>query len=93
MREKWRSMIWAARGGAAGSSAAVNQAIRIRHALPGNAPVPVTMSVGIAGLDPFEPTAEALLLAADASLYDIKRNGRDGIGLQEAHVPVTRRVG
>lgn len=74
-------------------SAAVNQAIRIRHALPGNAPVPVTMSVGIAGLDPFEPTAEALLLAADASLYDIKRNGRDGIGLQEAHVPVTRRVG
>jgi len=74
-------------------AAAVNQAVRIRHSLPGNAPVPVTLSVGIAGLDPLEPTAEALLGAADASLYEIKRNGRDGIGLHAADVPVARRVG
>jgi two-component system, cell cycle response regulator len=74
-------------------AAAVNQAIRLRHALPGSAPVPVTLSVGIAGLDRNEPTAEGLLRAADSSLYEIKRSGRDGIGLQETERPVARRVG
>ena len=74
-------------------AAAVNQAVRLRHALPAGAPVPVTISVGIAGLDRGEPTAEALLRTADASLYEIKRSGRDGIGLREAERPVARRVG
>jgi len=74
-------------------TAAVNQAIRLRHALPGSAPVPVTLSVGIAGLDRNEPTAEALLRAADASLYEIKRSGRDGVGLLERDGPTARRVG
>ncbi|HUO48395.1 MAG TPA: GGDEF domain-containing protein [Acidimicrobiales bacterium] len=74
-------------------AAAVNQAVRLRHALPGDAPVPVTLSVGIAGLDRNEPTAEALLRTADASLYEIKRSGRDGIGLVETERPVARRVG
>jgi diguanylate cyclase (GGDEF)-like protein len=74
-------------------TAAVNQAIRLRHALPGDAPVPVTLSVGIAGLDRNDPSAETLMRTADASLYEIKRSGRDGIGLVEPERHVARRVG
>jgi PleD family two-component response regulator len=49
--------------------------------------------VGIAGLDRNEPTAETLLRTADASLYEIKRSGRDGVGLVEPERHVARRVG
>jgi len=72
---------------------ALHQAVRVRRALPGDAPTPVTLSIGIAGLDDDEPTVQALLRAADAGLYEVKRSGRDGVGVQEKQRSVIRRVG
>jgi two-component system cell cycle response regulator len=41
--------------------------------------MPLTVSVGVACTDGAEATPEALLQAADAALYDAKRNGRNRV--------------
>jgi diguanylate cyclase (GGDEF)-like protein len=47
---------------------------------------PLTISVGVAITESFEPV-DALFARADAALYEVKRNGRDGAGLAEPAVP------
>ena len=75
-------------------AAAVNQAVRLRHALPGSAPVPVTLSVGIAGLDRNEPAAEVppARRRTPASTRS-SAAAATGSACSEAERPVARRVG
>lgn len=47
----------------------------------------VTMSMGIASLDPDEPTAMRLFRDADAALYDAKSSGRGEIAVRGATPP------
>jgi diguanylate cyclase (GGDEF)-like protein len=54
------------------------QARRIREQLDLQASV-VELSLGVAGLDPAEPTAQRLMRDADRALYHVKRTGRHGI--------------
>jgi diguanylate cyclase (GGDEF)-like protein len=63
--------------------AAVEVAARIRRDLPGAVEVPVTLSIGIGGLDLSKPTAESLRDNADFALYQVKRAGRDSVAVQE----------
>jgi diguanylate cyclase (GGDEF)-like protein len=65
-------------------SGAVEVAERIRQDLPAAAEVPVTLSIGVGGLDRSAPTAEHLLDDADFALYQVKRGGRDAIA---THTP------
>jgi diguanylate cyclase (GGDEF)-like protein len=64
---------------------AVRVADRIRGALENRLvftsegePIPVTASFGVAGF-PEATTAQALLAAADAALYEAKRSGKNGV--------------
>jgi len=57
---------------------AETQARRIRETLDIQASV-VALSLGVAGLDPSEPTAQRLTRDADRALYHVKRTGRHGI--------------
>jgi diguanylate cyclase (GGDEF)-like protein len=45
----------------------------------GGAEIPVTVSVGVAALDPSDETPEALLARADERLYEAKRAGRNRV--------------
>lgn len=65
-----------------GVLAAVGVAERIRRELPA-LEVPVTLSIGIGGLDLSKPTGESLRDNADFALYQVKRAGRDSIATQE----------
>ncbi|MGD0314207.1 MAG: GGDEF domain-containing protein [Acidimicrobiales bacterium] len=58
---------------------AVRVAERIRRELPAAVEVPVTLSIGVGGLDPSMPSVEHLLDGADFALYQVKRAGRDAI--------------
>ena len=60
---------------------AVGVAERIRNDLPAAVEVPVTLSIGVGGLDRSIPTSEHLLDAGDFALYQVKRAGRDGIAI------------
>ena len=60
---------------------AVVVAERIRSDLPAAVEVPVTVSIGIGGLDPSMPTAEHLLDHADFALYQVKGAGRDAVAI------------
>jgi diguanylate cyclase (GGDEF)-like protein len=60
---------------------AVEVAERIRRDLPAAVQVPVTLSIGVGGLDRSTPTAEHLLDDADFALYQVKRAGRDAIAI------------
>jgi len=60
---------------------AVEVAERIRRDLPAAVQVPVTLSIGVGGLDRSRPTAEHLLDDADFALYQVKRAGRDAIAI------------
>jgi diguanylate cyclase (GGDEF)-like protein len=60
---------------------AVEVAERIRRELPAAVEVPVTLSIGVGGLDRSTPTAEHLLDDADFALYQVKRAGRDAIAI------------
>jgi len=60
---------------------AVEVAERIRHDLPAAVEVPVTLSIGVGGLDRSMPTFEHLLDDADFALYQVKRAGRDAIAI------------
>jgi diguanylate cyclase (GGDEF)-like protein len=63
-------------------SAAVGVANRIRQGLTGAVDVPVTLSIGVAGLDTSKPTVEQMLDDADFALYKVKRSGRDAIAVR-----------
>src|SRR5664280_2093312 len=60
---------------------AVKVAERIRHDLPAAVEVPVTLSIGVGGLDRSMPTSEHLFDDADFALYQVKRAGRDAIAI------------
>ena len=53
-----------------------------------NEPTPLTVSIGIACMVSADASVEILLHAADAALYDAKRNGRNRVEMARA-VPVT----
>jgi diguanylate cyclase (GGDEF)-like protein len=57
---------------------AETQARRIARRLDAGASL-VALSIGVAGLDPAEPSAERLIRNADRALYHVKRTGRHGI--------------
>jgi diguanylate cyclase (GGDEF)-like protein len=60
---------------------AVRVAERIQLDLPAAVEVPVTLSIGVGGLDRSEPTVEHLMDDADFALYQVKRSGRDAIAI------------
>jgi PleD family two-component response regulator len=49
--------------------------------------VPVTLSIGVSGLDRSMPTVERLFDEADMALYQVKRAGRDAIAVQAPGSP------
>jgi two-component system, cell cycle response regulator len=53
-----------------------------------NAPIPLTVSIGVACTQTATSSSELLLHAADAALYDAKRNGRNRVEIAR-EVPVT----
>ena len=61
---------------------AVTLAERIRRDLRGSVEVPVTISVGISGLDRSVPTVEQMFDDADFALYEVKRSGRDAVAVR-----------
>jgi diguanylate cyclase (GGDEF)-like protein len=65
-------------------SAALALAERIRLEAAAGLEVPVTLSIGVSGLDLSEPTVEHMLDDADFSLYQVKGAGRDGVALRYA---------
>ena len=44
---------------------------------------PPTLSIGVATLPDHADSAETLLAASDAALYNAKANGRDGVALPD----------
>ena len=63
---------------------AVNVAERIQRELPAAVEVPVTLSIGVGGLDRSTPTGEHLMDDADFALYQVKRSGRDSIAIHRS---------
>ena len=64
------------------TSGAVIVAERICRDVAGSGEVPVTLSIGVSGLDRSMPTAEHLVDEADMALYQVKRAGRDAIAVR-----------
>jgi diguanylate cyclase (GGDEF)-like protein len=64
--------------------AAAALAERIRLEAAAGLEVPVTLSIGVSGLDRSEPTVEHMIDDADFSLYQVKRSGRDGVAIRGA---------
>ncbi len=62
---------------------AVLLAESIRSELPALVEVPVTLSIGVSGIDRTTPTSERMLDDADFALYKVKRAGRDAVALQQ----------
>jgi len=62
-----------------GPDGALAQAERVQASINPAADVPVTLSIGIASLDPTDATARRLLSDADGALYHMKETGRGGI--------------
>jgi diguanylate cyclase (GGDEF)-like protein len=60
----------------------------IEFATLDNRPIPLTISVGVACAPSAKGSPHALLHAADAALYEAKRNGRNQVAFAHA-VPVT----
>ncbi len=50
--------------------------------------MPVTLSIGVSDLDSANPTTEHMFDTADFALYQVKRNGRDGVAVRECGAPV-----
>ncbi len=63
-------------------TAATALAERIRLEAAAGLEVPVTLSIGVSGLDLSQPTAEHMLDDADFSLYQVKGGGRDGVAVR-----------
>ena len=74
------------------ASAAVQVAERIRRELAAAVEVPVTLSIGVSGLDVSRPTIEQMLDDADFALYGVKRSGRDAVAVRAPHGPQVSRV-
>ncbi|MGA2836637.1 MAG: GGDEF domain-containing protein [Acidimicrobiales bacterium] len=68
---------------------AVGVAERIRRELPAAVEVPVTLSIGVGGLDRTTPSTEHLIDSADFALYQVKRAGRNSIAI---HHPGTSPI-
>ncbi len=66
----------------AGAATALAERFRLEAAR--GLEVPVTLSIGVSGMDPAEPTVEHMLDDADFSLYQVKRGGRDGVAVRLA---------
>jgi diguanylate cyclase (GGDEF)-like protein len=66
------------------AAAAVALAGRIRAAVSGSTEVPVTLSIGVSGLDPSMPTTERIMDDADFALYQVKGAGRDGVAVRHS---------
>jgi diguanylate cyclase (GGDEF)-like protein len=64
-------------------SDAVSLADRIRHRLRTAVEVPVTLSIGVSGLDRSAPTIEQMFDDADLALYQVKRSGRDAVAVRD----------
>ncbi len=62
---------------------------RVREELTTAVEVPVTVSIGVSGLDRTAPSAEQLLDNADFALYQVKGAGRDAVAV---HHPGPSRV-
>jgi diguanylate cyclase (GGDEF)-like protein len=73
-------------------SAAVTLAERFRRDLPGAVDFPVTISVGVSGLDRSVPTVEQMFDDADFALYEVKRAGRDAVAVRSP-MPSSSRSG
>jgi diguanylate cyclase (GGDEF)-like protein len=71
-------------------SAAVAFAERIRQDVSLSLEVPVTLSIGVSGLDLSTPTTEHVLDDADFALYQVKGAGRDGVAIREPGVPIPK---
>jgi diguanylate cyclase (GGDEF)-like protein len=69
---------------------AVKVAERIRKDLSGAVEVPVTLSIGVGGLDRSMPSVEHLLDDADFALYRVKGSGRDAIAIHNPGPSVPR---
>jgi len=69
-------------------TAAVTLAKRISQAASVVPEVPITLSVGISGLDRSTPTTEHMLDDADFALYQAKSAGRDGVAVRESGPPI-----
>jgi diguanylate cyclase (GGDEF)-like protein len=72
------------------AAAATALAERIRLEAAAGLEVPVTVSIGVSGLDRSEPTVEHMLDDADFSLYQVKRSGRDGVAVRAPQSTVRR---
>ncbi|MCX7597240.1 MAG: GGDEF domain-containing protein, partial [Armatimonadetes bacterium] len=48
------------------------------------APVPMTVSIGVAAVPPCLPDPDALMAAADAALYQAKRTGKNRVAVSQA---------
>lgn len=66
-----------------GATAAAALAERVRREGVIGAEVPVTLSIGVSGLDPSTPTKERMFDDADFALYQVKRSGRDGVAVRQ----------
>jgi diguanylate cyclase (GGDEF)-like protein len=66
----------------------VRDAIRAIAMVPGPAPEPLTLSAGLATNEDAAPTLEALVVRADAALYEAKNSGRDGVRVARKSVAV-----
>jgi two-component system cell cycle response regulator len=64
------------------AEAATALAERIRLEAAAGLEVPITLSIGVSGLDRAEPTVEHMLDDADFSLYQVKKGGRDGVAIR-----------
>lgn len=56
---------------------------RLRRKASEAVEVPVTLSIGVSGLDLTTPTAERILDDADFALYQVKHAGRDGVAVRQ----------
>jgi diguanylate cyclase (GGDEF)-like protein len=61
---------------------AVVTAERIRADVASALEIPVTLSVGVSGIDRASPSVEQMFDDADLALYEVKRGGRDAISVR-----------
>jgi len=64
-------------------AAALALAERISGAVTAVKEVPVTLSIGVSGLDRSTPTTEQMMDDADFALYQVKGAGRDGVAVRD----------
>ncbi len=65
---------------------AIATSIRL-HTPPGEAPPPITASIGIATFGPRSDGFDSVLSAADSAMYEAKRSGRDSVRVAGQAIP------